>query len=197
MRYNQEVKAITHGPTLLIGLGLLLMQTFVLWLYGQPWLCRCGVVKFWEGDVWSAGMSQQLFDWYTFSHIIHGILFYGLLRLLLPRLSVARRLLIALGIEVGWELIENSTWIIHLYREQALAAGYTGDSILNSLSDSFSMVTGFVLAWRLPVWVTVAAVICLELFTAYMIHDNLTLNILNFIHPFDIVHQWQLSAPHW
>ncbi len=174
--------------------SLVLLQATVLHLMGRVWICSCGTIKLWVGDIWSDELSQQLFDWYTASHIVHGILFYGLLRLVLPRAPVPMRLAIAAGIEVSWEIAENSPWVIEAYRKQALAAGYTGDSILNSLSDTVSMMTGFALARLLPWKATVALVLALEIGVGALAHDNLTLNILNFIHRFPAIEAWQQRA---
>lgn len=173
---------------------LLLMQAGILWWFGQPLLCECGVLKAWEGNVWSPGNSQQLSDWYTFSHILHGLLFYWLLSLAFPKMRVAHRVLIALALEIGWEVAENTPYVIELYRRQALAVGYRGDSILNSLSDSFAMLAGFVMARRLPVWAAVAFALFAEALALYMIRDNLALNLLNFIHQFDTVSAWQAGV---
>ena len=177
-----------------VVLGIMMVQALMLHLMGRVWICSCGTVRLWVGDIWSAELSQQLFDWYTPSHIVHGILFYGLLRLVLPRTPVLLRLLIAVGIEVSWEIAENSPWVIEAYRKQALAAGYTGDSILNSLSDTVAMMMGFMLARLLPWKATVALVLVLEIGTAALVRDNLTLNILNFIHRFPAVEAWQKGA---
>jgi len=171
--------------------ALLAIQAAVLLAMGRPPICTCGTVKFWEGDVLSSEMSQHLFDWYTYSHIVHGLLFYAALRLVFPKLPVLPRLLIAMGIEVGWEIAENTPWVIEAYRKQALAQGYVGDSTINSLFDTFSMMAGFAIARFAPVWTSVVLAIALELYAAYEIHDNLTLNVLNFIHPFDVITQWQ------
>ena len=171
--------------------ALLAIQAAVLLAMGRPPICTCGYVRFWEGNVLSAEMSQHLFDWYTFSHVVHGFLFYLALRFVFPRLSFAQRLLIATGIEAGWEIAENTPWVIEAYRQQALAQGYVGDSVINSLSDTLSMMAGFVLARRFAVWLSVVVVLFLELFAAYAIHDNLTLNVLNFIHPIDAITRWQ------
>ncbi len=177
--------------TLFIALGLLAFQALVLYLLGQPFICTCGTVKLWISNVLSSDMSQHLFDWYTFSHIIHGFIFYGILRLLFPRLSPWTRLLIAMGLEIGWEIAENTPYVISAYREQALAQGYVGDSIINSVMDTFSMIAGFLLARKLPVSVTVFLAILFEVFVGVMIRDNLTLNVLGFIHQFDFIHRWQ------
>jgi hypothetical protein len=171
--------------------GLVALQAFALWLMGQPALCTCGVIKLWEGVVLSPGNSQHLSDWYTFSHIIHGLLFYWLLSVVAPRVPVPIRLLIAMGIEISWELIENTPVVIDHYRQQALAQGYTGDSILNSLSDTAAMVLGFFAAWRLPVWGSIAMALGLEALPLWVIRDGLSLNILNLLHNFDFISRWQ------
>ncbi len=179
------------APTVL---GLVIVQALVLHAMGRVWICTCGTIRLWVGDIWSPELSQQLFDWYTASHIVHGILFYGALRLLLPRAPVLVRLAIAVGIEAAWEIAENSPWVIEAYRKQALAAGYTGDSILNSVMDNVSMMTGFALAYLLPWRATVALVLVLEIGAAALVRDNLTLNILNFIHRFPAIEAWQSGA---
>jgi hypothetical protein len=170
---------------------LLAVQAVVLLAMGRPPICTCGTVKFWEGDVLSSEMSQHLFDWYTYSHVVHGLLFYALLRLVAPKLPALPRLLAAIGIEAAWEIAENTPWVIEAYRRQALAQGYVGDSTINSLFDTLSMIAGFAFARFAPVWASVLLALGLEGYAAYEIHDNLTLNVLNFIHPFDAVTRWQ------
>lgn len=170
---------------------LLLLQIVVLYIFGQLFICECGFVKIWEGVVLSVGNSQHIFDWYTFSHIIHGLIFYSILKLLFPRTSLFYRLVIALGLEISWELLENTPWVIHHYREQALAVGYNGDSILNSLSDSFAMLFGFWIAYRIPVFMTLFLILLIELGVGYMIRDGLFLNILSLLYPFQCIADWQ------
>ncbi|MEK7156920.1 MAG: DUF2585 family protein [Patescibacteria group bacterium] len=176
-----------------VGLAALLIavQALVLYLFGQPPICTCGEVKLWEGVVLSSGNSQHLTDWYTFSHIIHGLLFYFGLWYFFPRMGVWKRLFFAVGIEVAWEIIENTPMVINHYREQALAQGYTGDSIINSIFDTFAMIGGFILAWRFPIWAVIALALALELYVAYMIRDNLALNVLNLIYQFPSIAAWQ------
>ena len=178
------------------ALGLVALQGFALYLLGQPPIAASGEVHLWWGTVLSSGNSQHISDWYTFSHIVHGFLFYAALWVLFPRMPIGMRFLLALGIEVAWEVIENTPMVINHYREQALAQGYIGDSILNSISDSFAMVIGFLAARRLPTLVVVAIALGLELFTLYMIRDNLALNIINLIHTFPALSAWQASGPH-
>ena len=179
---------------LMAAILMIAFQAGVLFSFGQPPICTCGTVKLWEGVVLSSGNSQHLTDWYTFSHIIHGMLFYALTWALFPRVPVGYRLLMALSIEIAWEITENTPWIIGRYREQALAQGYSGDSIINSVSDSLSMACGFLLARRLPVWFTIALALAMEAFTAYYIRDNLTLNVINLLYPLDFIHRWQSGS---
>lgn len=191
--------AVPAGMAWAVAAALLGLQIAVLHAYGQPFLAASGRILLWVNDPLSPDTSQQLADWYSFSHIIHGFIFFGLLKLAAPRLSLGTRILIAMSVEVGWELAENSPAVIRHYREQALAAGYVGDSILNSLSDTLMMCTGFFIASRLRARYVVALAIAFEIFTACMIRDNLTLNVINLTMPADwgfirAIHDWQAGA---
>jgi hypothetical protein len=170
---------------------VLAAQAAILFFLGQPLICECGFVKVWEGVVLSSGNSQHVSDWYTFSHIIHGFLFYLALWFFFPRVSVAKRFLIAVILEAGWEVFENTPMVIEHYRQQALAQGYIGDSVLNSLTDTLAMIGGFFLAWRLPVFLTVFLAVAFELYVGFSIHDNLFLNVLGFFHQFEFISKWQ------
>lgn len=174
-----------------VAVLIVAVQALALYLLGQPPICTCGTIKLWEGVVLSPGNSQHLTDWYTFSHIIHGIIFFYALRYLFPRLSLAWRFTLAVGIEAAWEIAENTPMVIDAYRQQALAQGYTGDSIINSISDTIAMMFGFFMAYKWSPWLVVGLALALELFTGYMIRDNLTLNILGFVHQFDFITAWQ------
>jgi len=185
---------MTSRKYLIGAVGLVGVQALVLYSFGQPPICTCGYVKLWEGVVQGSGNSQHLTDWYTFSHIIHGFIFYYALKWLFPKLSAWQRLLFAMGIEIAWEILENIPMVIQHYREQALAQGYTGDSIINSVSDTLAMIVGFFMARKMMTWSIVAIALVLELFVAYMIRDNLTLNVLNLIHIFPSVAAWQAGA---
>lgn len=168
-------------------------QGTILYLLSQPLICACGYIAFYVHDIMSDQMSQQLFDWYTFSHIIHGFIFYMILKWAFPRMSVWWRLAIAVGLEGAWEIAENTPMVIEAYRQQALAKGYVGDSIINSLLDNVSMMIGFILAWKLPWKFILVIAIVLELGVLYFIRDNLTLNTIGLIHQFDFINQWQMN----
>jgi Protein of unknown function (DUF2585) len=176
---------------LLIALGIIALQGVVLLANGQPPICTCGTVKLWHGVVLSPENSQHLTDWYTFSHIIHGFGFYLLLWLVARRTPIGLRLVLAVMLEAGWEILENSPIIIERYRQSALAQGYAGDSVINSVSDTLAMVIGFALARVLPVRLTIALTVAMELFVGYMIRDNLTLNIIQLLHPSEAISRWQ------
>lgn len=169
----------------------MVLQAVVLYTLGQPPICACGYVKLWEGVVKSSGNSQHLTDWYTFSHIIHGLAFYYLLKFSFPRMPTAWRFAIAVGLEAGWEIVENTPMVINHYRKQALAQGYAGDSIINSVCDTLSMIAGFAFAWKSRWWMTIGLMIGLEIFTAVCIRDNLALNIINLIYPVEAIARWQ------
>jgi uncharacterized protein DUF2585 len=170
---------------------LLAATAALLYLMGRPLICTCGSIDLWIGEPSSSRTSQMLSDWYSPSHIVHGFLFFAGLWLVARRWPLERRFLVALAIEAAWEIVENTPLIINRYREETAALGYTGDSVLNSMSDIAMMIAGFVLARRLPVWASVAIVLVMELVPLFVIRDNLTLNVWMLLAPNAAIKAWQ------
>src|SRR5438132_14171152 len=141
---------------------------------GRHPICTCGTVDLWVGARDSPKTSQMLFDWYSLSHIVHGLLFYAALWLVARRAPIEWRFLAALLIEASWEVVENTPLIIDRYRATTAALGYSGDSVLNSMSDILMMCVGFLAARKLPVWASLLLLIALELVPLFVIRDNLT-----------------------
>lgn len=174
--------------------GILAAVAGTEYALGRVPICTCGYVRLWHSDVWSSGNSQHLTDWYTLSHIAHGFLFYAVLRWLLPGVSVPWRAVVAMLLEGGWEVLENTSLIIDRYRDVTASLDYFGDSIVNSFGDGVAMLVGFFLAARLPVLASILIVIGMELLAAWVIRDNLTLNIIMLAWPLEAVREWQVQG---
>lgn len=183
----------------LAAIGMALGIVIILLGMHRPPICPCGTIRFWQGVVESAENSQQIADWYSFSHVIHGFLFYGAAHLIWRRMGFAAlspvwALALAVLVEGSWEILENSPIIIDRYRSVTVSYGYSGDSVLNSVADMGFMALGFLVAARLPAALTVVIAIAFELFTLVMVRDNLTLNVLMLATPVEAVREWQAAG---
>ena len=174
-----------------IALAIMMAAAAILLAMGRNPICTCGTIGLWVGERDSAETSQMLADWYSLSHIVHGLLFYAALWLVARRWPVEWRFLIALLIESTWEVVENTPMVIDRYRATTAALGYTGDSVINSLSDISMMALGFLLARKLPVWAAILLLIALEIIPLFAIRDNLTLNVVALISPNQALQAWQ------
>lgn len=198
---NQQNESLASKSTdplftaraLAILLGVLLVHVMTLHFMGRIAWCECGF-GLWTSHAWSSETSQMFADPYSLTHVIHGILFYALVRYLLAKQSLANRLIAAAAIEVAWEIFENTPFIIDRYRGETASLDYTGDSILNSVGDVCSAILGFCLAAKLPWRWTVVLVITIELILLETIKDNLTLNVLMILFPLDAIKRWQTGG---
>ena len=172
--------------------AVLAATVYQLHRQGRTGWCACGQFNPWAGDIWSSHNSQHLFDPYSFTHVLHGVVFCGLIAWILPRVSLPWRLWVSVCIEALWEVVENSQCVIQRYREATIGFGYEGDSIANSMSDVLCCAIGFVLARYLGFWRSVALFVVTEGVLLFWVRDNLTLNVLMLIHPMNAIKAWQM-----
>ncbi|MEO6432361.1 MAG: DUF2585 family protein [Sphingomicrobium sp.] len=177
-----------------IAAAIVAVALAALLALGRSPICTCGTIALWVNARDSATTSQMIADWYSLSHVVHGLLFYGVLWLAARRLPIGWRFALATLIEAVWEVLENTPLIIDRYREATAALGYSGDSVLNSMADIAMMALGFLAARRLPLWASVTLVLALELVPLVVIRDNLTLNLWMLLWPSDALKAWQAGA---
>ena len=180
--------------TWLLALAIVAAAAAIELAMGRHPICTCGAVDLWVAARDSPKTSQMLADWYSLSHIVHGLLFYAALWLVARRWPVEWRFLTALLVEAAWEVTENTPFVIDRYRTATAALGYNGDSVVNSMSDILMMALGFLIARKLPLWASIALLIVLELVPLYVIRDNLTLNVWMLLWPTQAVRAWQAGG---
>lgn len=182
---------MSRRAALLASAGIVVFAAAILLAMGRAPYCTCGYVKAWHGVVMSSENSQHLSDWYTPSHVIHGFAFFALFWLVARQLPVHTRFVMAMVLEAAWEVIENTPMVINRYREATIALDYYGDSVLNSVADIGAMAAGFWLAGAAPLAVSLGLTVAMEVFVAFAIRDNLTLNVIMLVYPLDAIKRWQ------
>lgn len=178
-------------PVLVIAL-LVPLTALALWAEGRLVACACGVFRVWVGDTCSSQNSQQLFDPYSLTHILHGFLLFWLVSLLFKNLSPPWQLSLAAILEGVWEILENTSYVINRYREQTAALGYTGDTVVNSVGDLLCAIAGVLIARKLGWFRSVIVFLLFEAVLLIWIHDSLLLQILMLIYPVNALKVWQL-----
>jgi len=176
------------------AVGISALGAIVLHLMGRRLWCACGSPVPWSWDIWSPHNSQHLIDPYTFTHVLHGVLYYALLRMVLGARWPSARALLAMTAEVAWEIIENTNEVIAAYRDGTIALNYFGDSVLNSLGDVGAFVLGYTAAMCVPVWISVVGFAAVEGSLLLTIRDGLLLNILMLLHPIQAIKVWQMGG---
>lgn len=177
----------------LFGIGLIvLLMGLLLWAEGRMFFCACGEFKVWAGDTCSSSNSQQLFDPYSFTHIVHGFLLFWLITLLFRKLTPSWQLLLALALEAAWEVFENTKFVIDHYRTATAALGYQGDTIVNSFGDLACALVGFLVARKLGLRWSVVVFVVIEVVLLLWIKDSLLLQLLMLIRPVDALKLWQM-----
>jgi hypothetical protein len=177
----------------LLMLGAVGVMVFQLFYQGRVWWCRDDSYTLWSGAVLSRHNSQHLFDPYTFTHILHGVLYFWIASLLFRRMPVVWRLFLALLVECSWEVLENTNMVIERYRAVTISLDYFGDSVANSLGDMLSCAVGFLIARKIKLWWSLAFFVLTELILLFWIHDSLLLNIVMLVYPIEAVKTWQMN----
>lgn len=172
-----------------------LSTALILNSQGRIWWCKSGDAAIYVHDAWnSSHTSQHLLDPYSFTHVLHGVMFSWFAALIFGKLKTEWRFLIAVVAEGAWEILENSSWIIEKYRANTASLDYFGDSIANSMGDIVACATGFWIATKLGLWKSIAFFLFVEIVLLLWIRDGLLLNILMLAWPVEAVKNWQMAG---
>ncbi|MGQ0542246.1 MAG: DUF2585 family protein [Blastocatellia bacterium] len=177
-----------------VAVSVTAVMTIVLWSQGRIWWCKSGDYSLYVNEAWnSSHTSQHLFDPYTFTHILHGVMFFWITGLLFSKLANEWQFLIATIAETAWEVLENSSFIIDKYRENTASLDYFGDSIANSIGDVAACAVGFWIALKLGWWKSLIFFVVVELVLLLWIRDGLLLNIVMLVYPIEAIKTWQTA----
>lgn len=190
---NQKYRINVFYPILAMMVSIVGMVIALYW-QGRVWWCKVGDLSPWSSDIWSTHNSQHFFDPYTFTHILHGVLYFWIINLIFKELPLRWKFFLVILVECLWELLENSNFVIERYRAATISLDYFGDSILNSLSDVLSCAFGAFLAYKLKFWRSLIYFAATEILLLFLIRDNLTLNIIMLIYPIEAIKHWQMGA---
>jgi hypothetical protein len=180
-----------YWPLIVVAAALVLSAVVLRW-EGRLWMCACGTIRLWSSQICSSDNSQHILDAYSFTHVLHGFLFFWLIRLLFSRLRPGWQFALAALLEVSWEIFENTNFIIERYRSETAALGYAGDTVVNSLGDTFCCLVGFLIAFRLGWRKSLVVFAVLEVVLIIWIRDSLLLEILMLAMPIDGIRAWQM-----
>jgi Protein of unknown function (DUF2585) len=175
-----------------IGFLVALAMAFALRFEGRLLICSCNRILIWVGDICSSSNSQQLFDPYSFTHILHGFLLFWIISLLFRRMTPEWQISLALICEAAWEVFENTPFVINRYRTETAALGYEGDTVVNSLGDLLCAFVGILIARQLGFRRSLILFLVVEVILVFTIRDSLLLEILMLIRPIAGIKQWQL-----
>ena len=188
----RQAESKRTGLLIVAAALVLLLMVWLLRMQGRSFICSCGEFAIWIGDACSSNTSQQLLDPYSFTHVLHGFMFFWLIALVFKRMPQLWQLWLAMLLESAWEVFENTSFVINKYRTETAALGYTGDTVVNSLGDLACAVIGFLIAQKLGWWRSLIVFAVVELVLIFWIHDSLLLQILMLVRPIEAIKLWQM-----
>lgn len=189
-----ENRPLPVGQIIAVVIGIAILMTLGLWISGRVWWCKLGDWTIYINQAWnSSHTSQHVFDPYTFTHVLHGVVGFWIANSLFKKWSFGTKIAIVAAVEAAWELLENSKYIIEQYRENTASLDYFGDSIANSTGDLLACLIGFLVATKLGMWRSLAFFVGTEVLLMLWIRDGFLLNVLMLIYPLDWIKNWQMA----